>query len=53
MIPFLEHDDVNCALMVQTCKRQAAPLMITESPIVETGIEYRAAKDCFLNNSCC
>ena len=45
MIPFLEHDDANRALMGANMQRQAVPLMITESPIVGTGIEYRAAKD--------
>ena len=45
MIPFLEHDDANRALMGANMQRQAVPLMITESPMVGTGIEYRAAKD--------
>ena len=45
MIPFLEHDDANRALMGTNMQRQAVPLMITDSPIVGTGIEYRAAKD--------
>ena len=45
MIPFLEHDDANRALMGANMQRQAVPLMITDSPIVGTGIEYRAAKD--------
>ena len=45
MIPFLEHDDANRALMGANMQRQAVPLMISESPIVGTGIEYRAAKD--------
>ena len=45
MIPFLEHDDAKRALMGANMQRQAVPLMITESPIVGTGIEYRAAKD--------
>ena len=45
MIPFLEHDDANRALMGASMQRQAVPLMITDSPIVGTGIEYRAAKD--------
>ena len=45
MIPFLEHDDAKRALMGSNMQRQAVPLMITESPIVGTGIEYRAAKD--------
>ena len=45
MIPFLEHDDAKRALMGANMQRQAVPLMITESPIIGTGIEYRAAKD--------
>ena len=45
MIPFLEHDDANRALMGANMQRQAVPLMIADSPIVGTGIEYRAAKD--------
>ena len=45
MIPFLEHDDAKRALMGSNMQRQAVPLMITESPIVGTGMEYRAAKD--------
>ena len=45
MIPFLEHDDAKRALMGANMQRQAVPLLTTESPIVGTGIEYRAAKD--------
>ena len=45
MIPFLEHDDVNRSLMGSNMQRQAVPLLIPESPLVGTGIEYRAAKD--------
>ena len=45
MIPFLEHDDAKRALMGANMQRQAVPLMITDRPIVGTGIEYRAAKD--------
>ena len=45
MIPFLEHDDANRALMGSNMQRQAVPLMITEAPYVGTGIEYKAAKD--------
>ncbi len=45
MIPFLEHDDAHRALMGANMQRQAVPLLIPESPIVGTGIEYRAAKD--------
>ena len=45
MIPFLEHDDANRALMGSNMQRQAVPLMIAEAPMVGTGIEYKAAKD--------
>ena len=45
MIPFLEHDDAKRSLMGANMQRQAVPLLITERPIVGTGIEYRAAKD--------
>ena len=45
MIPFLEHDDVKRSLMGSNMQRQAVPLLMPESPIVGTGIEYRAAKD--------
>ena len=45
MIPFLEHDDAKRSLMGANMQRQAVPLMITDSPIVGTGMEYRAAKD--------
>ncbi len=45
MIPFLENDDANRALMGSNMQRQAVPLMVTESPMVGTGIEYKAAKD--------
>ncbi len=45
MIPFLEHDDAHRALMGANMQRQAVPLLIPESPVVGTGIEYRAAKD--------
>ena len=45
MIPFLEHDDAKRALMGSNMQRQAVPLLTTESPIVGTGMEYRAAKD--------
>ncbi|NLK12059.1 MAG: DNA-directed RNA polymerase subunit beta [Candidatus Phytoplasma sp.] len=44
-IPFLEHDDASRALMGANMQRQAVPLIQPESPIVGTGIEYRAAKD--------
>ncbi|NLK88345.1 MAG: DNA-directed RNA polymerase subunit beta [Clostridiaceae bacterium] len=45
MIPFLENDDANRALMGSNMQRQAVPLIKPESPIVGTGIEYKAAKD--------
>ncbi len=45
MIPFLENDDANRALMGSNMQRQAVPLLKTESPIVGTGIEYKAGVD--------
>lgn len=45
MIPFLENDDANRALMGSNMQRQAVPLIKPEAPIVATGIEYRAARD--------
>ena len=45
MIPFLENDDANRALMGSNMQRQAVPLLMTESPIVGTGMEYKAARD--------
>jgi DNA-directed RNA polymerase subunit beta len=45
LIPFLEHNDANRALMGANMQRQAVPLMITEPPLVGTGLEYRAAVD--------
>ncbi len=45
MIPFLENDDASRALMGCNMQRQAVPLLRAESPIVATGIEYKAAKD--------
>ncbi len=45
LIPFLEHDDANRALMGANMMRQAVPLMISEAPIVGTGIEERVARD--------
>ena len=45
LIPFLENDDAKRALMGANMQRQAVPLIKTDSPIVGTGIEYRAAKD--------
>lgn len=45
MIPFLEHDDANRALMGANMMRQAVPLIKSESPLVGTGMEYRSAAD--------
>jgi DNA-directed RNA polymerase subunit beta len=45
LIPFLEHNDANRALMGANMQRQAVPLMITEAPYVGTGLEFRAAVD--------
>ena len=45
LIPFLEHDDANRALMGANMQRQAVPLITSDSPLVGTGIEYRAAVD--------
>lgn len=45
LIPFLEHDDANRALMGSNMQRQAVPLLITDAPIVGTGIEAKIAKD--------
>ncbi|MBR5236375.1 MAG: DNA-directed RNA polymerase subunit beta [Clostridia bacterium] len=45
MIPFLENDDANRALMGANMQRQAVPLLKTQSPIIGTGMEYKAAKD--------
>ncbi|AEG58587.1 DNA-directed RNA polymerase, beta subunit [Desulforamulus ruminis DSM 2154] len=45
LIPFLEHDDANRALMGANMQRQAVPLLRAQAPLVGTGIEYRAAKD--------
>ena len=45
MIPFLEHDDANRALMGSNMQRQAVPLLRAEAPLVGTGMEYRAATD--------
>ncbi|WP_261567288.1 DNA-directed RNA polymerase subunit beta [Frankia gtarii] len=45
MIPFLEHDDANRALMGSNMQRQSVPLLRSEAPLVGTGMEARAAKD--------
>ena len=45
LIPFLEHDDANRALMGSNMQRQAVPLLTTEAPFVGTGMEFRAAVD--------
>ena len=43
MIPFLEHDDANRALMGSNMQRQAVPLLKTDAPLIGTGMEARAA----------
>ena len=45
LIPFLEHDDANRALMGSNMQRQAVPLLVTEAPLVTTGLEDRVARD--------
>ena len=45
MIPFLQNDDANRALMGSNMQRQAVPLMLTESAVVGTGMEAKAAVD--------
>ncbi len=45
LIPFLEHDDANRALMGSNMQRQAVPLMKTEAPLIGTGVEHRAVRD--------
>src|SRR5437016_6014345 len=45
LIPFLEHDDANRALMGSNMQRQAVPLLASEAPLVGTGMEYRGAVD--------
>ena len=45
LIPFLEHDDANRALMGSNMQRQAVPLLVTEAPLVATGLEGRVARD--------
>ena len=48
LIPFLEHDDANRALMGANMQRQAVPLLVSEAPLVGTGMEYKAAIDSFV-----
>ncbi len=48
LIPFLEHDDANRALMGANMQRQAVPLLVTDAPYVGTGMEYKAAIDSFV-----
>ena len=43
-IPFLQNDDANRALMGANMQRQAVPLMVTEAPIVATGVEHKCAR---------
>ena len=45
LIPFLEHDDANRALMGSNMQRQAVPLLRTDAPLVGTGLELRTARD--------
>jgi DNA-directed RNA polymerase subunit beta len=45
LIPFLEHDDANRALMGSNMQRQAVPLLVADSPLVGTGVEDRVARD--------
>lgn len=45
LIPFLENDDANRALMGSNMQRQAVPLLVTDAPLVGTGMEHKAAKD--------
>ena len=45
LIPFLEHDDANRALMGSNMQRQAVPLLITDPPLVATGMEVETARN--------
>ena len=45
LIPFLEHDDANRALMGSNMQRQAVPLLVTDAPLVGTGLEGKVAED--------
>ena len=51
MMPFLEHDDANRALMGSNMQRQAVPLVMAEAPLVGTGMEFRAAVDAATSSS--
>src|SRR3989442_15196327 len=48
LIPFLEHDDANRALMGSNMQRQAVPLLVSEAPYVGTGLEGRLARDSYV-----
>jgi DNA-directed RNA polymerase subunit beta len=52
LIPFLEHDDANRALMGSNMMRQAVPLMRPEAPIVGTGLERQVARDSRVLDQC-
>ena len=52
LIPFLENDDANRALMGSNMQRQAVPLLRTEAPLVGTGMEYKAAVDSGVVSTC-
>ena len=52
MIPFLENDDANRALMGANMQRQAVPLFRTQAPLVGTGMEYKAACDSWRYGTC-
>ena len=52
LIPFLEHDDANRALMGSNMQRQSVPLMYPQSPIVGTGIEQKVAQDSYSALTC-
>ena len=52
IIPFLEHDDANRALMGSNMQRQAVPLLKTEEPLVGTGLEGRVATGCPCGGMC-
>ena len=45
LIPFLEHDDANRALMGSNMQRQAVPLLFPDAPLVGTGLEFKVARD--------